>query len=176
RWGLLRLQFSRTSLRIEEFAGGGDRLGCGVLIFLARRDVFATVDALRLVRASRHGHGNANLDFRMHGDGDPVLADGLDRRVEQDLAAADRDAVALQRGNDVANADRTEQLTAFGRLANDDHAAAVDLFRDLGCLGLGLQVARLEFGLHAVEFGTVVGGRPQGLAALEQKVAGKAVP
>jgi hypothetical protein len=27
-----------------------------------------------------------NFDFRMHRDGDLVLADGLDRRVEQNLA------------------------------------------------------------------------------------------
>ncbi len=90
--------------RIEEFAGGGERFGGGVLIFLTGRDVLAAVDALGLIGASRDRHGDADFDFRMHGDRDRVLADGLDRRVQHDLAAADGDAVALKRRDDVANA------------------------------------------------------------------------
>ena len=37
------------------------------------------------------------------------------------------------------------------------------------------KIAGLKLGLHLVEPLLVVGGRPQGLAAREQKVAGKAV-
>ena len=111
----------------------------------------------------------------MHGDGDVVLADGLDRRVQHDLAAADGDPIALKRGDDVANGYRSEQLTAFGGLTQHHDVAAIDLFRDLGGLGLGFQVAGFEFGLHAVEPGAIVCGGAQRLAALQKKIAGKSV-
>ena len=78
---------------IEEFAGGGERFGGRILVFLTGRDVLAAIDALGLIGAARDRHGDADLDFRMHGDRDLVLADGLDRRVQHDLAAADGDAV-----------------------------------------------------------------------------------
>ena len=161
---------------IEEFAGGGERFGGRVLVFLTRGDVFAAIDALGLVGAARDRHGDADFDFRMHGDGDVVLADGLDRRVQHDLAAADGDAVRLERGDDVANRHRAEQLAGFGSLTQHDDVAAVDLLGDLGGLALGLQVAGFEFGLHAVELGAVVGGGAQRLVALQEEVAGIAVP
>ena len=50
--------------RIKEFAGGGQRLGGGILVFLAGRDVFAAVDPLGLVGRSRHRHGDADLEAR----------------------------------------------------------------------------------------------------------------
>src|SRR4051794_9278316 len=67
--------------RIEELAGCSERLGGGVLVFLTGRDVLAAVDALGLIGAARHGDADADFDFRMHGDRDLVLADGLDRRI-----------------------------------------------------------------------------------------------
>ena len=70
---------------------------------------------------------------------------------------------------------RTEQLAGFGGLTQHDDVAAVDLLRDLGCLALGLEVAGLEFGLHAVELGAIVRGGAQRLAALQQEIAGKSV-
>ena len=111
----------------------------------------------------------------MHGDRDRVLADGLDRRVQHDLAAADGDAIGLERCDDVAHRNRTEQLAGFGSLTQHDDVAAVDLLRDLGCFALRLEVAGLEVGLHALELGAIVRGGAQRLAALEQKIAGKAV-
>ena len=56
-----------------------------------------------------------------------------------------------------------------------DDVAAVDLLGDLGGFALGLEVVGLELGLHAVELGAVVGGGAQRLAALQKKIAGKAV-
>jgi hypothetical protein len=161
--------------RIEEFAGGGKRLGGGVLVFLTRRDVFAAVDALGLIGAARHGDADGDFNLGMDGDVDLVLADGLDRGIEQHLAAADGDAIGLEGRDDVADADRSEQLAGFGSLTQHDHVAAVDLLRDLRRFALGLEVVGLELGLHAVELGAVVGGGAQRLAALEQKVAGKPV-
>ncbi|OIQ75222.1 hypothetical protein GALL_431150 [mine drainage metagenome] len=164
-----------AGLGIEEFAGGGEGFCGRILIFPTRRDVLATVDAFGFVRTSRDSDGDADFDFGMHGDGDLVLADGLDRRVQHDLAAANDDAIALERCDDVANAHRSEQLTGLRRLTQYDDVAAVDLLRDLCCLALGLQVAGFELGLHAIELGTVVRGGAQRLAALEQKIAGKPV-
>src|ERR1700704_6874415 len=41
--------------RIEELAGGGERFGGGVLIFLTARDVFAAVDAFGFIGAACPG-------------------------------------------------------------------------------------------------------------------------
>src|SRR4030095_6524249 len=113
--------------RIEELAGCGERLGGGVLIFLTGRDVLAAVDALGFVGAARHGDADADFDFRMYGDGDLMLADSLYRRIEQDLAAADGDTVGLEGSDDVAHADRAEQLAGLRGLTQHDHVAAVCL-------------------------------------------------
>src|SRR6185312_5650475 len=127
-------------LGVEEFAGSGQRLRGGVLVFLAGADVFAAIDAFGLIGTAHHRYGHADLDFRVHGDGNGVFADGLDRRVEHDLAAADGDAIVLERGDDVANAHRSEQLAGLGGLTKHHDIAAVDLFGDLGSLALGLEV------------------------------------
>src|SRR5882724_5012566 len=89
--------------RIEELAGGGDRFGGRILIFLTGRNVFAAVDALGFIGAARDGDADADFDFRVHGDGDLVLADGLDRCVQHDLAAVDGELVGFERRDDVAN-------------------------------------------------------------------------
>ena len=162
--------------RIEELASGGKRLGGGVLILLARRDVLAALDAVGFVGAARDRHGDARLDLGMHGDGHLLLPDRLDRRVEPDLRPADHDAMALQSRDDIPHRNRAEQLSGFGRLADDHEIEAIDLLRGLGCFTLGHQVTRFEFGLHAVVLGAVVGGGAQRLAALQQKIAGKPVP
>ena len=110
----------------------------------------------------------------MHGDADLVFADGLDRRIHHDLAAADGDAIGGKRSNDIANVHRTEQLAGFRRLTQHDHVTAVDLLGDLGGFALGLEVASLELGLHAVEPGAIVGSGAQRLATLEEEISGKA--
>ena len=89
--------------------------------------------------------------------------------------AVERDAVGLERDDDVTHRDRAEQLAGFGRLTDHDDVLALDLLGDLGRLALGLEVASLEIGLHAVVLGAVVGGGAQRLAALEQEIAGIAV-
>jgi len=60
----LRLHLVAAGFRIEEFAGGGERFGGRVLIFLAGRDVLAAIDTFGLVGTSRDGDGHADLEAR----------------------------------------------------------------------------------------------------------------
>ena len=105
--------------RIEELAGGRDRFGGGVLIFLAGRDVLAALDTLGFISAARDRHGDAGLDFGMDRNRHLLLADRLDRRIQPNLRPVDDDAVGCECVDDVAHRDRAEQLTGFGRLADD---------------------------------------------------------
>ncbi len=161
--------------RIEELAGGGDGFGRCVAIFLAAVDVFAAVDALGFRLGARNRGRHMDFDFRMHGDGDLVLANGLDWRVEQNLRTVQCNAVGFQRGHDITHRDRTVELTGFRRLTDDDDVAAVDLLGNLGGFAFGLNVLGLQLGFHAVVLLAVFLGRAQGLVALEQEVTGKAV-
>ena len=54
--------------RIEELAGGGDRLGGRIAVLVAGRDVLAAVDALGLVLAARNRDGDLDLDLGVNGD------------------------------------------------------------------------------------------------------------
>src|SRR6187402_729875 len=64
RLGVVVLRF-----RIEELAGGGNRLGGRIAVLVAGRDVLAAVDALGLVLAARNRDGDLDLDLGMNGDG-----------------------------------------------------------------------------------------------------------
>src|SRR5260221_6073808 len=54
--------------RIEELAGGGKRLGGGILVLLTGRDVLAALDAVGFLGAARDRHVDGDLDLGMHGD------------------------------------------------------------------------------------------------------------
>ena len=81
-------------------------------------------------------YGTARLTLPL-----PLWVRIMTRRIEQHLAAADGDAVGFERSDDVAHADRTEQLTGFGRLTEHDDVAAVDLLDGLVELALAPRLA-----------------------------------
>src|SRR5208282_1362263 len=60
-------------------------------------------------------------------DGDGELADRLQRLVQLDLAAIDVEALFLEPFGNIARRDRTEQLIAFARLAQELHFESVEL-------------------------------------------------
>ena len=99
--------------------------------FLGRcRQVLARGLARGLVLAARDVDGDLRLDLRVEGDGDGVEADRLDRLVEGDLAARDREAAGVDRLGEVAGRDRAVELPGLAGLADDDEGLAVELGGD----------------------------------------------
>ncbi len=85
----------------------------------SRRTVTSSprVDALGFFGVARDDQRDRDFDFRMQRDGDLVLADGLDRRMQFDLAAGDRKAAF---GDEIGDVARAEPSRKAGRLPTPD--------------------------------------------------------
>src|SRR5262245_41708426 len=111
----------------------------------------------------------------MQRDCDVGDADRLDRLVQLDLAAGDREALCCQQVGNVAGGNRTVELAGFACRADDNKVFAVQLFSDLLGFGLALQIAGLELSALALEFLLVGLVGAQRLALRQEEIAGKAV-
>src|SRR5262249_25878778 len=154
--------------------------GCGgsSLLFGLRasyRDILASRDALGFVGTTRDGDSDRNLNFRMERQRHFVLANRLDRRIEHDLRACDLCTVIFEQAGNIPRRNRPKQLASFARLTQNHIALAIEFPGKFACFTLHLEIASLKFGFHILEAFFVVGGRSQGLAAWQQKVAGKAI-
>ena len=58
---------------------------------------------------------------------DPVLADGLDRRIQRDLIAVEPKPGIAEQADQIARRDRSKQLAGFGGLAQHGEALTVQL-------------------------------------------------
>src|ERR1019366_1318975 len=127
------------------FGAGGffhrDRRGFGSNGFLAHRDLHR--DRNVLVQLDR------NVEF----------AHGLQRNVEIDLAAVDREALGFQRVRDVGRGDRAEQLIVLARLAGKRQFLAGELLSQGFRAALFLGSLAHRGGLHLLDDGLVAGGR-----------------
>ena len=101
--------------------------------------------------------------------------DGLDRGIELDLAAIDRESPLREQHREIARRYRAIELTGFRGLAQHREGAAVELPRDLFRLASQLEVARLELRFHGFEFGFVLLRGAQRFAFWQQEIAGIAV-
>src|SRR5262249_33916781 len=107
----------------------------------------------------------------MKGERDWVLPDRLDRRIELDLAALDREATFSKQRGKIAGRHRAVELPGFRCLAQYREAAAFELLRDLLGLAAQLEIARLELRLHGFEARLVLLRGAQRLALSQQEVA-----
>src|SRR5215207_7092259 len=140
--------------------------------FIASRDGFAASLTLGFLGAAGDVDGHPNLDLRMEGDRHIVQADGLDRLVESDLVAVNREAVLGHDLGEVAGGDRAVEHAGLAGLAQDDEALAVQLLADgLGFLA-ALEVTRLKLSALGLEVLLVGRGGAQSLAARQEEVAG----
>src|SRR3712207_9355068 len=108
----------------------------------------------------------------MEDDRHRVEADGLDRLVDGDLVAINREAVLGHDLGEVTGGDRTVEHAGLAGLAQDDEALAVQLLANgLGFLA-ALEVAGLELGALRVDVLLVGFGGAQSLATRQEEVAG----
>src|SRR5215212_2302829 len=139
---------------------------------LAGRDRLTARLTLGFLGAAGDVDGHPNLDLRMEGDRHVVQADGLDRLVDGDLVAIDREAVLRHDLGEVAGGDRAVEHAGLAGLAQDDEALAVQLLADGLRFLAALEVAGLELGALGLEVLLVALGGAQSLAARQEEVAG----
>src|SRR5919112_3004875 len=118
---------------------------------LAGRDGFAAGLTLGFLGAAGDVDRHLNLDLRVEGDRHGVQAEGLNRGVEDDLVAVDREAALGHHLGEVAGRDRAVEHAGLAGLAQHDEALAVQLLADDLSLLAALQVAGLELGALLVE-------------------------
>ena len=100
-----------------------------------------------------------------------VQSEGLDRPLENHLAAVDGEAARRHRLGDVARRHRAVELAGVAGRADGDEGLALELRGDgLGFL-LELEVVGLELRALGLEVGAVVGGCAQRLLLRQQEVA-----
>src|SRR5690606_28006920 len=104
----------------------------------------ATCLAICLIGGTGDVQRDGRGDFRMEADGDLGDADGLDRSLQLDLAAADLEAGFVENLGDVASGYRTVKLAGLGSGADDDEALAVQLLGNGFGFLLALEVARFQ--------------------------------
>src|SRR5262245_63575024 len=104
-----------------------------------------------------------------------VYAYHLDRGIELDLVAIDRNAAVGEQLRKIARRHRAVELPGLGGLTQNREGLAVELGADLLSFALELEIARFELRLHGLEALLVVGGGAQGLALGQEKVARIAV-
>src|SRR5579883_128333 len=157
-------------------------LSCGCLFGgLARRRFLGElegVDALRLhlgfLGRLSHVHRDGDRHLGMQHYALLVETERLDRPLQYDLAAADREARLGDALRNVARRNGAVELSALAGLADDHHREPLELRCHLLGLALAREVLRLELSALGLEIGEIVLGRAQRLLLRQEEVAGVA--
>src|SRR5665213_1000232 len=110
----------------------------------------------------------------MEHDAQLVETERLDRLVERDLPARDRESRGGHRVGDVARRHGAVKLAALAGLADDGDGDAVERLGHFLGFALALEIGGFELRPPGLEIGQIVLGRAQRLFLRQQEIAGEA--